>query len=269
MPFFLAAAAIGGASAFYTKGVDAGGIPIVGSARVPDAALRTGSEIVRAMLAGRPDIRRDMARQRVRVAMLARQEGIMDLPEHRHWQKPRPDDPRLTQCERDEYQVRIAPLSHSAYWNARARGIGGTLTAVGAENVLAEPGTRYFGENILVHEFAHPILASIQRVDPKLYAEVERAYSVAITAGKWKGDYAAVTVQEYWAEGTQFWFNSNMISRLDDGTILSHEDLRRYDPALYKALGKVYGPRHRIVADRFHKHAARLNVAPGRKSADC
>lgn len=255
--------------AFYGKSLDADGVAIIGSARAPDAALRTARAIVRTMLARRPDLRRDMAREKVRVAVLAPDEGIMDLPEHRHWRKPSPDDPRLTKCERDEYAWRIAPLTDAAYWNARARGIGGTLTAVGAENLLATEGSRYFGENILVHEFAHQILPSVERVDPRLHARVTKAYERALRAGKWKGDYAAVTVQEYWAEGTQFWFNSNMVSRLDDGTVLSAGDLRRYDPGLYAALAEVYGPGHRIAADPFYMHLARLNVAPGRKSADC
>ena len=254
---------------FYAKRADVAGIPVLGSARAPDQALRRAEAIVASMLRHRPDIRRELLRMGVRVAVLAPEEGIMDLPEHRGWRKPEPDDPRLTQCEREEYQARIAPLSHRDYWNQRARGIGGTLTAVGAENLLARPGSVYFGENILVHEFAHPILSAIERVDPPLHGRIRAAYESALAAGKWSGDYAAVTLQEYWAEGTQFWFNSNMISRLDDGTILSADDLRNYDPALHSALGEVYGRSHRIAADPFYMHIARLDVPPGRKSADC
>jgi hypothetical protein len=254
---------------FYQKHVDAGGIPVVGSAQVPDAALKAAREIVRSMLARRPDLRRDMAASGVRVAVIAEGEGTVDLPEHRHWETPARNDPRLTRCERDEYDVRIAPLSASAYWNARTRGTGGRLVSVGAENLLARPGTRFFGENILVHEFAHQIHASVRRVDPALHRRIERAYRAALAAGRWKGDYAAVTVDEYWAEGTQFWFGTNMISRLDDGTILSAADLARYDPGLASALEEVFGRRHRVKADRFHGHLARLNVPPGRKSADC
>jgi hypothetical protein len=253
---------------FYARHVDAGGIPIVGSARVPELALLRARDIVAAMLARRPDLRRELVRQRVRVGVMAAEEAITDLPEHRHWRKPAPDDPRLTQCEKKTYQA-IAAMSDRDYWAARARGIGGRFTTVGAENLLAEPGSRYFGENILVHEFAHAILGGIEKADPVLYREVVRAYRAALAAGKWKGDYAAVTVQEYWAEGTQFWFETNILARLDEGPILSRRDLARYDPALAAVLARVYGKRPRIAADPFHRHHARLSVPLGYKSAEC
>jgi hypothetical protein len=207
-------------------------------------------------------------RQGVRVGVIAQEEAITDFPEHRHWKKPSPDDPRLTACELKHF-ARIEAMSDRDYWNARARGIGGTFTTVGAENLLAMPGSRYFGENILVHEFSHAIFSAIQRADPALYAEVERAYRAARAAGKWKGDYASVTIQEYWAEGTQFWFETNMLARLDEREVLSAKDLRAYDRALYRALRKAYGKRHRVTGDPFHRHLARLNVPKGYKSADC
>jgi hypothetical protein len=145
----------------------------------------------------------------------------------------------------------------------------GRFTTVGAENLLAVPGSRYFGENILVHEFSHTVLDAIQAVDPALSGEIEAAYAAALKAGRWKGDYAAVTLTEYWAEGTQFWFNTNMLARLDEGPLLSHRDLVRYDPLLAAALRKAYGKRHRIAADPFYRHSARLNVPVGYKSAEC
>ena len=254
---------------FYRKHVDALGIPIIGSAKVPDEALFIARDLVNAQLARRPAIRAELIRRGVRVAVLAADEGTADLPENRGWKKPARDDPRLTTCEREEYAARIGSLSDRDYWNSRTRGTGGTLTSAGAENLLGLPGTRYFGENVLLHEFSHAILEAIESIDPALFARLRSAYRLAIDAGRWKGDYAAVTIQEYWAEGTQFWFNSNMVSRLGDGTILSDEDLKRYDPALHAALGEVYGSRHLIRADRFYRHMARLEVAPGRRSADC
>ena len=258
-----------GLDPFYRQHVDARGIPIVGSARVPEPALLVARDIVVAMISHRTDVRADLVRAGTRVAVIAEEEGIMDLPEYRHWRRPARDDPRLTACERDEYAVRIAPLTDAQYWNARARGTGGNPVSVGAENLLARPGTRFFGENILVHEFSHAVFAAIRRVDPDLARRARAAFAAATAAGKWRGDYAAVTVDEYWAEGTQFWFETNMVSRLDDGTILSAADLGRYDPSLAGLLREVYGPRNRIAADPYHGHSARLDVRPGRRSADC
>jgi hypothetical protein len=256
-----------GIDPFYRKYTDAGGIPVLGSAKTPDAALRVARATMLEMLAKRPDIRARLVRQGVRVAVLAPDDAITDLPEHRDWKKPARDDPRLTTCELKHYAL-IEAATDRDYWNARSRGAGGQLTAAGAENLLALPGDRYAGENILVHEFAHAILTAIEEADPKLYAEVQRAYAQAVAAGKWKGDYAGVTIQEYWAEGTQFWFDDNRLARLDDGPIVSHGDLKRYDPQLRTALAKVYRG-HRIAADAWYLHPARLNVPLGYKSADC
>jgi hypothetical protein len=257
-----------GIDPFYAKYLDAGGIPVIGSAQVPGAAIRTAAKIVTAMLAHRPDLRAELVRQGARVGVIAGNEAITDLPEHRGWTKPKRDDPRLTACEL-KYFERIEAQSDRDYWNARSRGIGGRFTTVGAENLLAIPSGRYLGENILVHEFSHAILGAIEAADPALYRKVQAAYAAARAAGRWKGDYAAVTIQEYWAEGTQYWFNTNMLARLDEGPILSDRDLARYDPALAAALEQAYGKRHRIAADPFYEHSARLNVPEGYKSAEC
>ena len=257
-----------GLDPFYAKHVDAGGIPVVGSARVPDAALLKARDIVTALLARRADVRAELVRLKARVGVMAQEEATTDLPEHRDWKKPRRDDRRLTACELKTF-ASIEAMSDREYWTMRARGTGGLFTTVGAENLLAVPGSRYFGENILVHEFSHAILTAIERVDPALYAEIGRAYAAAQAAGKWKGDYAGVTIQEYWAEGTQFWFNTNMLARLDEGEVVSAADLARYDPALTRALEQVYGRRHRLAGDPFHEHPARMNVPVGYKSADC
>src|SRR3546814_13601100 len=100
-----------------------------------------------------------------------------DVPEQRDWKKPAIDDPRLTLCERKCYAERIGRLSDSEYWNKRARGMGGLLTSGATENLLAMPGTRYFGETILVHEFSHAIFDAMETADPALFAQVQKAYA--------------------------------------------------------------------------------------------
>ncbi|AXJ97035.1 glycoside hydrolase [Sphingomonas sp. FARSPH] len=246
---------------FYTRYVDAGGIPVASSAKVPPVALLYARDIMLDMLLDRPDLRHWMIAKGYRVALMAPDEGTMDLPEQRGWKKPTPDDPTLTVCERKHYAERIGTLTDAQYWNGRARGMGGQLTSGATENLLAIPGTRYFGENIFVHEFSHAILDAVQQVDPLLYARVEAAYAAALVAGRWKGEYAATTIQEYWAEGTQFWFNSNKVARFDTVVVLSDTDLVGYDPALAHVLRAVYGERHRLPTDVFYRHPAR--VPPG------
>ena len=244
---------------FYEKSIDADGIPVTASARVPDAALLAARGIVDGMLARRPDIRRQMIVMGERVGVLAADEMITDLPEEHDLKKPALGDQRLTFCERKAY-LQIAAMSDRQYWNTRARGLGGLYTIGATENLLGYPGATYFGENILVHEFSHAMLTAIEQADPKLYAEVEAAYAHAKQGGLWKGSYSINTLQEYWAEGVQFWFDSNMAYRRAPSlTILNDTDLKAYDPMLWNALDKVYAPSHRIAADVFWMSPARMN----------
>ncbi|WP_235528265.1 glycoside hydrolase [Sphingomonas sp. Leaf231] len=246
---------------FYKRYVDAAGLPVVSSAAVPDAALLTARDIAVAMLIERPDLRRAMIARGFRVAIMGQDEGTVDLPEQRDWKKPARDDPRLTACERKLYDQRIGRQSDAQYWNDRARGMGGDLTSAATENLLGLPGTRYFGENIFVHEFSHAILEAVRTADPALYARVDRAYVSAMAANLWKGEYGATSVDEYWAEGTQTWFNSNRLTVLDGRRILNDADLSGYDVALFNVLSEVYGERHRLPGDVFYRHPAR--VPPG------
>jgi hypothetical protein len=250
------------ADPFYTRYADAGGIPILSSARVPAKALLAARDIVQAMLAARPDLHAQLVADGVRVAVMASDESTLDLPEQRGWKKPARDDPRLTPCERKHYDARIGRLSDRAYWDARARGMSGPLTSTGAENLLGDPNGRYYGQNILVHEFAHMILLAAEKRDPALYAQVAQAYAAAQAAHLWQGEYAAVSIGEYWSVGTQIWFNTNQLVAFGGRRILSHQDLEAYDPALYRALGKVYGASHRIAADIFYMHPARVPPGP-------
>ena len=246
---------------FYTRSLDAAGIPVSSSRAVPDAALRAAQSLVTQMLAKRPDLARALVARGQRVVVMAESEGTLDLPEQRDWKKPTPDDPRLTVCERKHYAETIGRQSDRDYWNTRARGMGGVLTSGATENLLGVPDTRYYGENILVHEFSHAILDVVEAADPTLYHAVERAYADAKRRNLWRGEYGETTIQEYWAEGTQFWFESNHVAVVDGETILSAADLRRHDPALAAVLARVYGHRHHLDADIFWRHPAR--VPPG------
>ena len=250
------------ADPFYAKYVDGAGVPILSSARVPDAALVAARAIVRGMLTHRPDLAAEIVASGTRVAIMAEDEFTTDLPEQRHWTRPTRDDPRLTRCERIHYDTRIGAMTDRAYWNARARGMGGVFTSGAAEDILGLRSSRYWGETIFVHEFAHNILIAAERADPALHAAVTRAYASALAAGRWKDEYAATSVAEYWAEGSQFWFESNRLAAFDGRRILSYRDLKRYDPALYAALGRAYGRVHRLDGDPFHDSPARVPPGP-------
>lgn len=247
---------------FYTQYRDADGIPVVSSSAVPLDALVAAEAMIEDMLRARPDLADWLRQQGYRVAIIGETEALLDLPENAHWKKPAPDDPRLTRCEKKHYEERIGRLTDRAYWDARARGIGGQYTVGSEEDVLGLPTSRYYGETILVHEFAHNILFAIQAADPDLYADVEAAYAHALANDLWLNEYATTTVQEYWAEGSQTWFESNRLTVVDGTRILNRDDLAAYDPALYKVLARAYGDTTRLAADPFWHHPAR--VPPGR-----
>ena len=247
---------------FYAKYADASGIPVISSAKVPDEALLVTRDIIRHMLLKRPDIRADIIQRGGRVGVMAVTEMTTDIPEQRDWKKPALDDRRLTDGERARYSEPggIGSMTDKQYWDRRARGMGGTFTTCTEENVLGYPGTRYFGEHILVHEFSHSIQGSLRRVDPALQAELEAAYREAterkmyVTA-RGTRHYAVNTLAEYWAEGTQWWFWSNYPEVfVRDGVqspMWSPDDLRRYDPKLFAVLAKVYQD-NRIPMDVYH-----------------
>jgi hypothetical protein len=250
-----------GLDPFYKKYTDALGISIVSSEKVPDAALLVARDIAIHMLAKRPDLRAEMVKKKMRVGVMAQSESTTDIPEHRDRKRPSRDDSRLTPQERANYDSGIARMTDKEYWDRRARGLGGNPTTCAEENLLGYPGTRYYGENIFVHEFSHAIMGvAIRTADPTLYAEIQAAYKEAMAKGLWKNHYGSTNSNEYWAEGTQTWFWSNY-EYMDSGTrVQSPEDLQRYDPKLYALLGRVYED-HRIPMDVYHGK----NISPGRR----
>lgn len=246
---------------FYKKYTDALGIPIVSSEKVPDAALLVARDITIHMLSKRPDLREAMIARKMRVGVMAQAESTTDVPEQRNWKKPRRDDPRLTTGERNNYDNGIAKMTDKEYWDKRARGMGGNPTTCAEENLLGYPGTRYFGENIFVHEFSHAIMGiGIRTVAPAFYAEIQEAYKQAMEKGLWKNHYASTNANEYWAEGTQTWFWSNYEYVDGDIHVQSPDDLQRYDPKLYELLSRVY-PDHHIPLDVYYSK----NIAPPRR----
>ncbi|QCR24967.1 glycoside hydrolase [Pontibacter sp. SGAir0037] len=246
---------------FYKKYADAFGIPVISSEKVPNTAVLMARDIVNYMLLKRMDIRMALVEKGARVLIMAETEMETDLPERQDWKKPARDDKRLTPAERENYDKPggIASMTDREYWNQRARGMGGTVTSCAEENLLGYPNTRYYGENILVHEFSHNIMSALRTADPALYAEIEPAYMAAKAKGLYKGQYAINTVAEYWAEGSQWWFWSNYEFYDGDTRIQSPGDLKAYDPTLYSILERVYAGHH-IPADVYYS----LNVKPAR-----
>jgi len=239
-----------GLDPFYQKYVDANGIPVVSSQRVPDAALLVVRDIITTMLLTRPDLRASMVERGWRTGVIAETEMTMDIPEYMDFKAPgAPRDEPMTQADRD-------------YHANRSRGMGGNPTTGAEENLLGYPGTRYWGEHIFVHEFAHAIHSAVRRVDPGMGQEIEAAYEAAMAAGKYVGadgrkHYATTNANEYWAEGVQWWFFSNYGECFVGGVLVeSPEDFEAYDPVLFELIGRVFNTHH-IPMDVYHAKRVR------------
>jgi len=206
---------------FYTKYVDAGGYPIVSSAKVNDYALKEAAYLVNLMLAKRPDVRKAMIESGSRMIVIAHNEFTTDVPEYR---RMKPKD----------------------FWDARARGLGGSrrdpVCSCAEENVLGYRGDPYSTECILIHEFAHNIhLRGLVRVDKTFDDRLKKTYRAAMAKGLWRGKYAATNKNEYWAEGVQSWFNNNRENDHDHNHVNTRKELREYDPGLAKLCEDVFG----------------------------
>ncbi|MEX2214236.1 MAG: hypothetical protein WD768_08920 [Phycisphaeraceae bacterium] len=226
-----------GVPAFYTQRVDAGGpggFPIVASKNVNPYALKEAAYILDLMLAQRKDVREAMIKSGSRLCIMAHNEYTTDLPEFTRMALGRAPDPTMKE------------LSAKDFWDARARGTGGSQTdpycTCAEENVLGYPGDPYSTENILIHEFAHCIhLRGMTNVDPTFDRRLRETYNNAMKAGLWKGKYASVNHHEYFAEGVQSWFDNNRENDHDHNHVNTRAELLEYDPGLAAICKEVFG----------------------------
>jgi alpha-glucosidase len=228
-------------TSFYKKHVDYKGFSILGSDKVSDAALLEARYLIDQLLGRREDILKALIADGCRFMVMAPTEMTTDVPEQRHMNK--------------------------AYWDRRARGLGGKLSSCGEENLLNLRGDRYRQENILIHEFNHAIhQRGLRRVDPTFDKRLREAYKRAMDKGLWKGTYVATDPSEYWAEGAQAYFDC-MRPQYGANT---REKLQKYDPDLFALVDEVYKQSKFRYAryDRRHPPAGKEQPPPAKETKD-
>ena len=206
---------------FYEQWIDVEGLPVVASAKVNPYAVKEAAYLIRQVIGHRPDVLQALAENNVRFVVMAYNGLTTEIPEH-------------------------SDLQPDYYWDRRARGLGSTparpAVSCGEENLLNYQDDPYSTENILVHEFAHAIhQMGLNTVDPSFDDRLQAMFDAAVEKGLWKDTYAITNKAEYWAEGTQSWFDTNRANDDQHNHVDTRDKLKAYDPALATLLTEIFG----------------------------
>jgi hypothetical protein len=203
---------------FYAKSLVTNDLCIVGSSTVSDGAFLRAEVIMNTMLGNRPDLRATLVKNKFRIEIIGSSENLTDLPTYKH--------------------LAIGQIVDGRSWD-QTRGVGGaTEASIGEENLLCKFGQPYGEEDIFVHELSHSIMSNLSQ---ETQDKINRAYASAKSSRLYDPKiYMMATAQEYWAEGTQAWFDKSV--RLDvNGGINSRQKLWNHDPSLANLMKSVYG----------------------------
>ena len=189
--------------AFYTKYINAGGIAVVANADVTDKQLIEARRVVLTMTSKHPVLRERLLSRHGR-SYLILHSLYSGLPEY------------------------LGAVSRNS-WGGCNAGVYWKLESVwGFCNAYVNPSP--YELRSFTHEFAHALKPEIGLLQPDLTDRswleegvfmpldealklnpgfgdrLEHAYNIAYARGTWKGEYANVNYEEYWAEGAAMWF---------------------------------------------------------------
>ena len=237
---------------------------IVGSDKVSDWAFLEAAYTLDRQLHGSPSWVRDaLTTNKVRMSILAVVEYTMDLPENNRRQRT---------------------VAEAAFQDRRSRGLGGMPNCSCAEenllNLRGDPyggdGSPDAGENITMHEFAHCLASAIgnpkaQGRDGAFWTKLRKAFADAkaptghlgiFNKDRQRPVYASSNEQEYWAEGTQAWFDH--ANPRNSGGLSTRDDVKKQDPQLAALLAEIYGD----GPWRYHKTTAKNSDGTPMRSPD-
>ncbi len=213
--------------AYYTESVDVDGILIKASGAVAPEALEVAADIVRTMLSHRPDITRRMAEAGASLAIIPKDGYIVEIPELAF------------------LRGRLDP-NGNPYDSFRVRGAGGvpgqTTTVTSEENLLdlVEDQTRFWAEDITVHEWAHAIEnLGFDDDTRQVWLELFRRTG---EAGLWP-DAFGMRVEggrEFFAEMSQSYLGVN--NEIGGPGDLYSEGADGIQAEIFAALEDIYGP---------------------------
>jgi len=221
-----------GVLAFYKKYINAGGIIIVSSDRVPNAALVAARKTVLYVLAQCPDIHKEMLKHNPRISIMAASEKASDLPEF---------------GPGDDGQWGLGQMPDNP-------------TSLVSEKGVCYEGNTHYIANFLLHEFVHMIHnLGIHFVAPEVENEIYAAYLSAVKKGFFKGPkdeprenlsaFEAYGDDEYFTHMVNAWFDLNeslpgpwMDYKAGEWGPRSgtKEELKRNQPAVYEIISRYF-----------------------------
>ena len=215
---------------FYKKYTTVVGIPIIASAKVDSRALTKAAAVTRKMLLGRQyKIAKYLKQYKSKIGIIGIKERTSQMPEARG------RGSGITKKNDKRLWAGVACCGTYRWDSKKRKWLLYYRTAFGKEpNVrqLGYPSDRYAGESVVMHEFAHVIKTSVLMQEYKsVEAAIKKSYAAAKKKGKYKKAYAMTNTQEYFATGTNRWFNTSY--RAKSGFPKNREALKKYDPTLY------------------------------------
>lgn len=190
------------AERFFSKRLTVGRVPVMSHADASDDAVKTVRDVLGKLLTNAPRLRRNLEANGMQVHVSAYGHRVSDLPQLRSF--------RGTRTREDEdFDDHM--------------GQGGTVQ--GRVAVCIEALVVPKNEGQCGHELAHAI--EFNGLAPALREHIFRMHAKAVAAGRWKGEYAATTYGEYFAEATRLWLSEP-------------QRLQREDPDAFAFVRAVY-----------------------------
>lgn len=197
----------------YVTRIEVGGIYIVANADVSDDAVEAARETVERFFANN-DLEQVLVAEGAYVIIADSSQGVLDLPEFRC----------LDSSSNQDFFTHVCGVADRADY---------PVVTVNERDLTGDRRGPCRGLNILYHELGH--LVQGWTLEPADYFDIRQMYQDALDDGKYQGTYAATNFAEYFAEGTQAYF-----LHVEPGGGKDREWLRRYDPALFELLDRIY-----------------------------
>ncbi|MFN8616052.1 MAG: hypothetical protein U0837_03045 [Dehalococcoidia bacterium] len=198
----------------YTQRREANGITVVGNAAVDPKAMDEAALTVSRVFAGN-DLEEPLSAEGAYVIVASSRQGVLDLPEFRC----------MESASNEEFFSHVCGVADRADY---------PVVTVNELDLLGKRNGPCAGLNILYHELGH--LVQGWTLGPADYIDIRLYYQDALSAGKYRRDYANTNPDEYFAEATQAYFLST-----DPEGRRDREWLESYDPAIFALVARTYG----------------------------